>query len=165
VIGAGALAALISTLCAAGCAVDPSVGSPSGEQVATEDSALVSGVTQTVGGTSAQLGACMPLTCCFPSGAEWGSNPFEDGLRALGCSTPAAYTERYGSDGWWMYTRCHPSVQLTTLVAKYSTVAPYQSTFAANVCLLAVSLVGASPSDVFVQFDPTCTSCRSATTK
>jgi hypothetical protein len=112
--------------------------------------------------TSSQglLGICAPLTCCFPSGGGWADNPFEDRLRSLGCTTPRAYTQSYGTPDWWVYSSCPASLDLTTLVLQYATVSPYYSQLVVNECLLLDGIVGGSPTDVFVQWDPTCETCR-----
>lgn len=129
----------------------------------TVTTAVTSTVPTTVSTTGQLVGICAPLTCCFPAGAEWGSNDFENGLRALGCTTPQAYTERYGSTNWWMYTKCTQSTALSALIKKYANVAPYNPTIAVNECLLLSNLTTLKLTDVFVAFDPTCTSCRPVT--
>jgi hypothetical protein len=105
------------------------------------------------------LGICQPLTCCFPSGGGWQDNPFEDALRALGCSKPQAYTESYGQSDWWLYSTCPASLDLTTLVLQYSTVSPYYSQIVVNECLELHAIGGGNATSVFVEWDPTCSSC------
>jgi hypothetical protein len=105
------------------------------------------------------LGICAPLTCCFPSGGGWSDDPFEDGLRALGCTTPQAYTESYGQSQWWLYSACPLSTQLSALVLQYSTVSPYYSQLVVNECLELHAILGDEVTHVFVQWDPTCSSC------
>jgi hypothetical protein len=109
--------------------------------------------------SEALLGICAPLTCCFPSGGEWKDDPFENGLRALGCSTPHAYTESYGESRWWMYSTCPASVPLTELVLQYATVSPYYSQLVVNECLELHAIGTLDPTEVFVEWDPTCGSC------
>jgi hypothetical protein len=140
--GIAILAALSASLSA--CAVGDS----------THEAQVRSGRT-----SEALLGICQPLTCCFPSGGNWSQNPFEDGLRALGCATPEAYTESYTQSDWWLYSRCPPSVGLVTLVAQYAAVSPYYSQLVVNECLELHSVLGSDPTDVFVEWDPTCSSC------
>ncbi len=130
-----------------------------------EDSVLSSvgnGVTGTVGQVAQTAGLCTPLTCCFPSGAEWGDDPFQRGLKALGCTTPRAYSERYESSQWWMFSQCAASPALTALIVEYATVSPYYATIAINECLYVDSAAALQVNDVFVEFDPTCSSCRVA---
>jgi hypothetical protein len=110
--------------------------------------------------TQSLLGICGPLTCCFPDGGEWADNPFENGLRSLGCTKPHAYTESYGRSQWWLYSSCPLSVDLTTLVVQYATVSPYYSQLVVNECLELYGIVGGDPTDVFVEWDPTCSGCR-----
>jgi hypothetical protein len=110
------------------------------------------------------LGICAPLTCCFPSGGGWNGDTFEDGLKALGCTTPQAYTESYGQSQWWLYSACSASIPLTELVAQYATVSPYYSQLVVNECLELHAVVGAAPTSVFVEWDPTCSSCYRAGT-
>jgi hypothetical protein len=166
-----ALAAFVGL---AGCAVDAaptdgsanqgsaSEGSAGTPARVTHDVNLLGGVTGTVGGLTGALGICQPLTCCFPSGGGWGSDAFESGLQALGCTTPAAYTQSAGADMWWLYSRCPMSARLSSLVAEYSGVAPYEAQFVVNECL-ALDAVGSLELDsVFVEFDPTCSSCKPA---
>jgi hypothetical protein len=160
-LGVGSAVGVLSTIllgCAAG--GDPGAGSVQGTDSPVREESLTQTVTGVVSGTAQTAGVCVPLTCCFPTGGEWADNPFENGLRALGCSAPQAYTERYGSSNWWLFTRCTQSAALTALVLQYANVAPYDSGWAINECLyLNEGLVGGT--DVFVQFDPTCSSCRS----
>jgi hypothetical protein len=135
-------AGILSIAFAVGCAVDGS-GDP-------------------VGHTSQPLlGICAPLTCCFPSGGGWSENPFEDGLRALGCDVPQAYSPSYGQSDWWLYSACPASVQLTTLVLHYALVSPYYSQIVVNECLELQAVGRAQPTRVFVEWDPTCSSCYS----
>jgi hypothetical protein len=110
--------------------------------------------------TEALLGICAPLTCCFPDGGEWSHNPLEDGLRALGCTVPHAYTESYGRSDWWLYSQCPLSVDLVNLVLQYSTVSPYYSQLVVNECLELHALGSGDATSAFVQWDPTCGSCR-----
>jgi hypothetical protein len=117
---------------------------------------------KTSGGSEALLGICQPLTCCFPSGGGWSDDPFEDGLRALGCTTPRAYTESYGESKWWLYSSCPASIQLTALVVQYATASPYYSQLAVNECLELHAVTGSDPTSVFVEWDPTCSSCYRA---
>ena len=144
-----ALAALgeLSVTLGTGCAV----GSSEGDQP-----------TRTSGATQALLGACLPLTCCFPEGGEWADNPFEQRLRALGCTKPRAYAESYGTSGWWLYSTCPASLDLTSLVLEYALVSPYYSQLAVNECLELQAIGGGHPTSAFVEWDPTCGSCYSA---
>jgi hypothetical protein len=106
------------------------------------------------------LGICAPLTCCFPSGGKWSEqDPFERSLKALGCSKPQAYTQSYGQSEWWLYSSCPASLQLTELVLQYATVSPYYSQLVVNECLELQALGSLDPTSVFVQWDPTCSSC------
>lgn len=156
---------------ALGCAADATSGAEgeSGAGVASDVAAAEDAkvapegtlLTGTVSGVGQLVGICAPLTCCFPVGAEWNDNAFENGLRALGCTTPQAYSERYGSSNWWMYSKCTSSAALTALVNQYSKVAPFNATITINECLLLTSILHLKLSDVFVAFDPTCTSCKS----
>jgi hypothetical protein len=107
----------------------------------------------------APLGICTPLACCFPDGGGWRDDPFEDQLRALGCSTPSAYTESYGQSQWWLYSTCPASVDLTDLVLTYATVAPYYSQLVVNECLELHAVGQLTPTSVFVEWDPTCPGC------
>jgi hypothetical protein len=109
--------------------------------------------------SEALLGICAPLTCCFPTGGGWESNPFEDGLRSLGCTEPHAYTQSYGRSEWWMYSRCPLSAKLTDLVARYALVDPYYSQFAVNACLELDAVGNGQLTSAFVQWDPICGSC------
>jgi len=107
------------------------------------------------------LGICEPLTCCFPSGGQWTEgDPFEDGLRALGCTKPQAYTRSYGQSDWWLYSACPASLSLTDLVLEYATVSPYYSQVVVNECLELQAVADTELTRVFVQWDPTCSSCR-----
>jgi hypothetical protein len=75
------LGAVVGGLCIAlpaGCAV---------ESPTEEPAARTSKATQALA-----LDVCQPLTCCFPAGGGWSRNPFEDALKALGCTVPQAYT-------------------------------------------------------------------------
>jgi hypothetical protein len=110
-------------------------------------------------GSQPLLGICAPLTCCFPSGGDWVSDPFEDHLRALGCSTPQAYTESYGRSDWWLYSACPLSVDLTSLILQYSLVGPYYARVVVNECLELHALGAGDPTSAFVEWDPTCPSC------
>jgi hypothetical protein len=115
---------------------------------------------RTSGTSEALLGICTPQTCCFPSGGGWADNPFEEGLRALGCSEPQAYTQSYGQADWWLYSTCPgPSVALTNLVLEYATVSPYYSQLVVNLCLEAHAIGDTDLTEVFVQWDPTCSQC------
>jgi hypothetical protein len=105
------------------------------------------------------LGICAPLTCCFPDGGGWDKDPFEDQLRSLGCSTPRAYTQSYGQSDWWLYSSCPASLDVAYLVLQYALVAPYYSQLVVNECLEAHAVGGGDPGAVFVQWDPTCSSC------
>jgi hypothetical protein len=136
---------------------------PSGTHPDAVLGSVTGAATTTVSNTGQAVGVCSPLTCCFPQGSEWGDNPFEDSLRQLGCSTPQAYTERYGSTDWWMFSQCEASPALLALVAAYATVAPYESVVSTNECLYLQSVGSLQANQVFVQFDPTCTSCRAST--
>jgi hypothetical protein len=109
--------------------------------------------------TQSLLGICAPLTCCFPSGGGWTHDPFEDRLRSLGCTEPHAYTESYGQSKWWLYSSCPFSLDLITLVLHYATVSPYYSQVVVNECLELHGIVGGNPTDVFVEWDPTCSGC------
>ena len=152
----------------AGCAADAGGVAPvstEGTEGQVQEQSLTQVVTGIVSATGQVVGVCAPLTCCLPTGAEWGTDPLQTGLKALGCSTPAAYTERYGSTNWWMFTKCQQTPALSALVAKYANVAPYNSGYAINECLLLNNLKGLVSGDVFVQFDPTCTSCHNAVAK
>jgi hypothetical protein len=144
-----------------GCAAAPdeTVGATS-SAVSSGGDALGEGATSTIAQVGDLVGVCSPLTCCFPTGAEWSGDPFENGLRALGCSTPQAYAEHYGESTWWMFTLCPASAQLTALVGAYANVAPYDSAFALNLCLTLDSVDQVLAGQVFVEFDPTCSSCR-----
>src|SRR5215831_6954398 len=98
-------AGALSIVLAGACATNVSSGDP------TE--------TRTAEGTQAlAVNLCQPLTCCFPSGGGWSENPFENGLRALGCTEPRAYAESLGQSSWWKFSRCPTSLDLTTLVLK-----------------------------------------------
>jgi hypothetical protein len=112
--------------------------------------------------TSSQplLGICTPLTCCFPSGGGWASNPFEDGLRELGCTRPQAYTESYEASQWWLYSQCPTSLELTNFVLQYALVSPYYSQLVINPCLELRGLTGSDALGAFVEWDPTCPNCR-----
>jgi hypothetical protein len=160
--GVGMAVVVLSTLIV-GCvsASDEGAATVNATPAEAREESLTQTVSGVVSGTGQTVGVCAPLTCCFPTGAEWSDNPFENGLRALGCTTPQAYTERYGSTGWWLFTRCHQSPALTALVLQYSSVAPYDSRLAANECLY-LNQGNLLASDVFVEFDPTCSSCRPA---
>jgi len=107
----------------------------------------------------ALLGICQPLTCCFPSGGGWTADPFEEGLRDLGCTKPQAYTESYGASQWWLYSMCPSSSDLVTLVAAYALVNPYYSQLVVNECLELHAVGQGNATDVFVEWDPTCSSC------
>jgi hypothetical protein len=138
---------VVGTLCLAlspGCAVDGSPPDATQKTAATSESLL---------------GICTPLLCCFPEGGAWDDDPFEDGLRALGCSRPAAYTESYEQSKWWLYSTCPASVQLAELVLQYADVAPYYSQLVVNECLELHAIGNVDPTEVFVQWDPTCSSC------
>src|ERR1700693_3207539 len=98
-LGVVAFMSACATL-SAGCAVEapsqePGTVAPEVRPgtVTDESTGLGTGV---VGGLTGALGICTPLTCCFPTGAEWGNNAFENGLRALGCTMPAACTQKDG---------------------------------------------------------------------
>jgi hypothetical protein len=155
-----------ATLLMAGCAADATGGST----VTTEDPASSASTAQAVQTKPvAELRAeaiksaattCSPATCCFPAGGGWEDNPFEDGLRKLGCTTPGNYSEALGtSANWWLYTRCPPSLELAKLVSDYSNVAPYDARFIDNVCLELTAIVIGQWDAVFVEFDPTCETC------
>jgi hypothetical protein len=139
--------AAVSVALAAGCAVEDSTREPAPQEPAAQASQPL-------------LGICQPLTCCFPSGGEWSNNPFEDGLRALGCTKPQAYTESYGKSDWWLYSPCPASLDLVNLVAQYALVSPYYAQLVVNECLLLHGVTDGHPTDVFVEWDPTCGSCR-----
>jgi hypothetical protein len=117
-------------------------------------------LTGTLGSVTGSVGLCTPLTCCFPTGAEWGSNAFENELKSLGCGVPAAYAESAGSSQWWLYTECPQSAALNALVKQYASVAPYEARFVTNLCLTLDAVGGLRLNSVFVEFDPTCGSCR-----
>jgi hypothetical protein len=171
-LAAGAMAVL--GVLGVGCAVEASpepsttdrpvvsAGAGACAENGIHDESLTSGLTGALGSLTGAVGLCTPLTCCFPNGGEWGSNAFENSLRALGCTTPHAYSEAAGSSMWWLYTECPASAKLTTLVAQYSKVAPYKSQFVVNACLLLDAVGSLKLGDVFVEFDPTCGSCAPA---
>jgi hypothetical protein len=144
-----ALAALggLSVTLGSGCAMSSSDGNEA---------------TRTSGATQALLGACLPLACCFPKGGEWGDNPFEQRLRDLGCTKPHAYAESFGTSGWWLYSTCPASLDLTGLVLQYALVSPYFSQLAVNECLELQAIGGGDPTSAFVEWDPTCGSCSSS---
>jgi hypothetical protein len=139
-LGVGAICFALSS----GCAVQGSTPESSQQSSATSESLL---------------GICTPLLCCFPAGGAWNDDPFENGLRSLGCSEPAAYTESYGQSKWWLYSTCPASLPLTELVLQYATVAPYYSQLVVNACLELHAIGNLAPTEVFVQWDPTCSSC------
>jgi hypothetical protein len=141
-IGAGALWIVV----AGGCAVDGSTGDPEATHASEGTQALT-------------VNLCQPLTCCFPAGGGWSDNPFENGLRALGCTEPQAYTESFGQSNWWKYSRCDASLGLTMLLLKYATVSPYYSQVAVNECLELQAVTGGQPTSAFVAWDPTCATC------
>jgi hypothetical protein len=160
-------AALVAIASLVACAAETSGGEPAPSttepvEATSHAESLGTGLTGIVGGVAGAVGLCKPLTCCFPSGGGWGSDTFEDGLRALGCSTPAAYSPSAGSSEWWLYTQCKASPQLSQLVAKYSNVAPYDAQFVVNECLALDALTALQLDAVFVEFDPTCNSCKPA---
>jgi hypothetical protein len=103
---------------------------------------------------------CSPLACCFPKGGGgWvKDDPFEDGLRCLGCDEPAPYTEAAGTSNWWFYTECRPSRRLTALVRKYAGT-PYDAQFITSACLTRHANEEGEGETVFVKFDPTCETC------
>jgi hypothetical protein len=136
-----------------------SPGTVSSGTVRTESGGLGTGL---VGGLTGALGICTPLTCCFPTGAEWGDNPFENGLRSLGCSMPAAYTQKAGSTSWYLYSQCPASAKLDALVSTYAKVSPYDAEFVSNLCLTLNAVGELKLNSVFVEFDPTCASCKPA---
>jgi hypothetical protein len=141
-IGAGALWIALG----GGCAADGSTGEPEATRASEETQALT-------------ISLCQPLTCCFPSGGGWSDNPFENGLRSLGCSEPQAYTESFGQSNWWKYSRCDASLALTMLILKYAVASPYYSQVAVNECLELQAVSEGRPTSVFVAWDPTCPSC------
>jgi hypothetical protein len=141
-VGAGALSIAV----AGGCAVDGTNGAPT-ETRASE------------GAQALTVNLCQPLTCCFPSGGGWSDNPFENGLRALGCTEPQAYTESFGQSKWWKYSMCPTSLDLTALTLKYALVSPYYSEVAVNECLELQAVLGGQPTSAFIAWDPTCSTC------
>jgi hypothetical protein len=120
---------------------------------------LTNGLTNGVGDLTGALGLCAPLTCCFPSGGGWTADPFEQELKALGCTTPAAYTESAGASEWWLYTQCPASDPLQAAISAYSA-PPYDAQIVVNVCLALGAVTSLDLNAVFVEFDPTCNSCR-----
>jgi hypothetical protein len=142
-----AILAAVSAVLAVGCTVETSAPE---SDVRTSSSSL------------SLLGICTPLTCCFPSGGAWASNPLEDRLRELGCTAPQAYTESYQASNWWIYSHCPTSLALTSLVLEYATVSPYYSQLVVNPCLELHALGGNDPLGVFVEWDPTCPNCCNA---
>jgi hypothetical protein len=149
-----------------GCAADATGGAtdPAADPAPASNESLVhrDSVSGIVGGVGEILGICQPLTCCFPSGGGWGADAFENGLRALGCTTPAAYSQSAGQDDWWLYTQCPASAKLTQLVGQYSKVAPYYAQPVLNECLVLNAVTELKLNSVFVQFDPTCNTCKPA---
>jgi hypothetical protein len=133
---------------------------PDGHEAVRRES-LGSSLTGLVGGLAGDLGLCQPLTCCFPSGGGWTSDPFEQGLRALGCTTPAAYSESAGASMWWLYSQCPAGDALNALVAQYSA-PPYEAQPVVNECLALGAVTELDLNAVFIEFDPTCNSCRPA---
>lgn len=105
---------------------------------------------------------CSPLSCCFPKGGSgWlKGDPFEDGLRHLGCDAPAPYTEAAGASNWWFYTECPASRRLNALVRKYAGT-PYEAQFITSACLARHARDEGEEETVFVKFDPTCETCIS----
>jgi hypothetical protein len=143
--GGIAATGILSVALAAGCTVGGSSGEPAGR-------------TSTAG--QALLGICEPLTCCFPSGGGWAESPFDDRLQALGCTVPKAYTESFGRSQWWLYSACPSSLELADLVLQYALVSPYYSQLVVNECLELQALGDGQPTWAFVEWDPTCSSCR-----
>lgn len=103
---------------------------------------------------------CSPLACCFPQvGGGWiKDDPFEDGLRRLGCDKPAPYTEVAGTSNWWFFTECRPSARLTALVEKYAGT-PYDAQFITSACLRRHAREEGEGETAFIKFDPTCETC------
>jgi hypothetical protein len=144
-MGAGALWIILQ----GGCAVD-ATDATTGEPPETHASEGTQALT---------INLCLPLTCCLPSGGGWTDNPFEDSLRALGCTEPQAYTHSLGQSDWFKYSKCNASLELTALVLQYALVSPYYSQIAVDECLQVQTVLGGQPTSVFVAWDPTCSTC------
>jgi hypothetical protein len=155
-----------SSFLVAGCAAnvtDPTAAAPAADgtpatTATTEERSLraVPVVVETVNTAK----DCSPLSCCFPQkGGGWmKDDPFEDGLRRLGCDEPFPYTEIAGTTNWWFFTECRPSAGLTALVEKYEGT-PYDAQFITSACLRRHAREEGEGETAFIKFDPTCETC------
>jgi hypothetical protein len=166
-VGFAALAAVMVG-CAAQAGEPSTVTTEESNAVSTEEgnakteslSNATNGAEQVVNAAGQVVGLCSPLTCCFPTGTQWDDNTFENGLKELGCTMPAAYSPSFQSGDWWLYTKCPVTPALLELVLEYSTVAPYDAQFVINECFLLQDVGALRLDEAYVQFDPTCGSCK-----
>jgi hypothetical protein len=143
---------VVVTLGLGGCASEVGNGDPTSVGATTESKAAAPAAPEARRVTSADdARECSPLQCCFPSeGGGWQDNAFEDRLRALGCSTPAAYA--VSGETLWDWSECPFDLPVIETVFDYAGT-PYDAHFVENPCL------GFHPGAVDVVFDPTCPTC------